>query len=74
MINNPMSGLGRLESEIGEIKRKLQGKIDDHVYHEVNHRLDSINSCIRELNYSRDNLLSDIVDLQLRVENLEYKQ
>jgi len=64
-LQPPWTDIGRLQGEISDIQRQVREKTDSHEVHNINSRLNSLESTIT-------NIRSQISDLTYRIQQLEY--
>jgi hypothetical protein len=56
----PWTEIGRLQSEVGDIKRDLFRKADSHEVRALNGRVDSIESSLQQIRIEVDGLLNRV--------------
>ena len=66
MIQAPWTEIGRLQSDVSDIKRQLNGKVESHEIHSLKSNVDSMERSLREISSNFD-------ALRYRVEETENK-
>ena len=62
----PWTEVGRLQSDVSDIKRQLNGKVDDHEIYSLRSKVDSLEHSLREISTSLD-------EFRYRIEDAENK-
>jgi len=62
----PWTEIGRLQSDLSDVKRQLNNKAENHEIHTLNIKVDSMERSMRELS-------SNIDELRYRIEDAENK-
>ncbi|MGM0589240.1 MAG: hypothetical protein ACQETE_12535 [Bacteroidota bacterium] len=64
MKRAPWSDIGRLQSEMQQIKNDVRTKADSHELSSINRRMDNLEHSMRELSAKVDGVLSELRQLQ----------
>ena len=67
----PWTEIGRLQSDVSDIKRQLNNKVDNHEIHTLRNNVDSLERSMWELSSSVDELRGRIEDAENKIMILE---
>ncbi len=73
MFSSPNTEVGRIQSEVNELKRKMQGKVDDHEIHNVNRRLSTIEYSLSTLNNSLSTIENSLLESHSELEDIKFR-
>lgn len=67
----PWSEIGRIQSDVQQIRNDIRGKVDDYKIHEISRRLDSLECSLREVGSEVAGFQSELHEVQEKIGRLE---
>ena len=67
----PWTEIGRLQSDVSDIKRQLNNKADSNEMHEISRKLDSLERSLRQVSSDTDELRCRVEDAENKIRDVE---
>ena len=72
-MNAPWTDLGRVESDIRDVKSQLSSFAKSYEFHEISRRVDTLECSVREIGTSLDGFRYEIEELLQKINDIELR-